>query len=151
MTWRLLMLIKELTPENVEHLARLFVELWPECTYETELKYCKKILRRDDQTAFLGKEGEEFIGFAYLSLRKDFVEGATSYPIAYLEGIYVKESYRKTGIASKLIQQSEQWAKENGSSQLASDVEIENEQSIRFHKKSGFIEENRIVCFIKDI
>ncbi|XWN37917.1 MAG: GNAT family N-acetyltransferase [Balneola sp.] len=145
------MLIKELTSENVEHLAHLFVELWPHCTFETELEYCKQVIEKNDQTAFLVNEKGEYIAFAYLSLRNDFVEGATSYPIAYLEGIYVKESYRKTGIASKLIQRAEQWAKENGSSQLASDVEIKNEQSIQFHKKSGFMEENRIVCFIKDI
>lgn len=143
--------IKELTSENVEHLAHLFVELWSECTYESELKYCKKILKNDDQTAFLAIENDEYIAFAYLSLRNDFVEGATSYPIAYLEGIYVKESYRKTGIASKLIQQSEQWAEQSGSSQLASDVELNNEQSIQFHKRSGFKEENRVVCFIKEI
>ncbi|MEO9887224.1 MAG: aminoglycoside 6'-N-acetyltransferase [Balneola sp.] len=143
--------IKELTSENVEHLAHLFVELWPECTYETEFEYCKQILEKDDQTAFLAIENDEYIAFAYLSLRNDFVEGAASYPIAYLEGIYVKESYRKTGIASKLIQQSEQWAEQSGSSQLASDVELNNEQSIQFHKRSGFKEENRVVCFIKEI
>lgn len=143
--------IKELTSENVEHLAHLFIELWPECTFETEFEYCKQILEKDDQTAFLAIENSEYIAFAYLSLRNDFVEGATSYPIAYLEGIYVKESYRKTGIASKLIQRSEQWAEENGSTQLASDVELNNEQSIQFHKRSGFKEENRVVCFIKEI
>lgn len=145
------MQIKELTSENVEALAHLFVELWTECTFETEFKYCKQILSKDDQTAFLVDEKGEYIAFTYLSLRNDFVEGATSYPIAYLEGIYVKESYRKAGIASKLIQRAEQWAEENGSSQLASDVEIDNEQSIQFHKKSGFLEENRIICFIKDL
>ncbi|OAN62531.1 GCN5 family acetyltransferase [Balneola sp. EhC07] len=145
------MQIKELTSENVEALAHLFVELWPECTFETEFEYCKQILSKEDQTAFLIKQKDEYIAFAYLSLRNDFVEGATSYPIAYLEGIYVKESYRNTGLASKLIQRAEQWAKESGSSQLASDVEIDNEQSIQFHKKSGFLEENRIVCFIKDL
>ncbi len=145
------MRIKELTSENIEALANLFVELWPECTFETEFEYCKQILEKDDQTAFLVNEKGEYIAFAYLSLRNDFVEGATSYPIAYLEGIYVKESYRKTGLASKLIQRAEQWAEENGSSQLASDVEINNEKSIRFHNKSGFQEENKIVCFIKDL
>jgi aminoglycoside 6'-N-acetyltransferase I len=145
------MQIVKLSEQNVEALAHLFVELWPECTFETEYEYCKQILEKENQTAFLVNKKSEYIAFAYLSLRNDFVEGATSYPIAYLEGIYVKESYRKTGIASKLIQQAEQWAKENGSSQLASDVEIDNEQSIRFHNKSGFQEENRIVCFIKDL
>ncbi|MBO6570899.1 GNAT family N-acetyltransferase [bacterium] len=145
------MQIVKLSEQNVEALAHLFVELWPECTFETEYEYCKQILEKENQTAFLVNKKSEYIAFVYLSLRNDFVEGATSYPIAYLEGIYVKESYRKTGIASKLIQQAEQWAKENGSSQLASDVEIDNEQSIRFHNKSGFQEENRIVCFIKDL
>lgn len=145
------MQIVKLSEQNVEALAHLFVELWPECTFETEYEYCKQILEKKNQTAFLVNKKGEYIAFAYLSLRNDFVEGASSYPIAYLEGIYVKESYRKTGIASKLIQQAEQWAKENGSSQLASDVEIDNEQSIQFHKKSGFLEENRIVCFVKDL
>jgi len=145
------MQIVKLSEQNVEALAHLFVELWPECTFETEFEYCKQILEKENQTAFLVNEKGEYIAFAYLSLRNDFVEGATSYPIAYLEGIYVKESYRKTGIASQLIQRAEQWAKENGSSQFASDVEINNKQSIRFHKKSGFLEENRIVCFIKDL
>ena len=145
------MQIVKLSEQNVEALAHLFVELWPECTFETEFEYCKQILEKENQTAFLVNEKGEYIAFAYLSLRNDFVEGATSYPIAYLEGIYVKESYRKTGIASQLIQRAEQWAKENGSSQFASDVEINNKQSIRFHKKSGFLQENRIVCFIKDL
>lgn len=145
------MQIIELTDQNVEHLAHLFVEMWPECTFETELKYCKQILERDDQTAFLVAENEEYIAFAYLSLRNDFVEGATSYPIAYLEGIYVKQAFRKSGIASKLIQRSEKWARKNGCTQLASDAEIENEHSIRFHKKNGFREENRVVCFVKTI
>jgi aminoglycoside 6'-N-acetyltransferase I len=145
------MQIVKLSEQNVAALAHLFVELWPECIFETELEYCKQILEKENQTAFLVNEKGEYIAFAYLSLRNDFVEGATSYPIAYLEGIYVKESYRKTGIATQLIQRAEQWAKENGSSQLASDVEIDNEQSIQFHKKSGFLEENRIVCFLKDL
>ncbi|MEP0004719.1 MAG: aminoglycoside 6'-N-acetyltransferase [Balneola sp.] len=145
------MQIVKLSEQNIEALAHLFVELWPECTFEAEFEYCKQILEKEDQTAFLVKEKNEYIAFAYLSLRNDFVEGATFYPIPYLEGIYVEESFRKTGIASKLIQRAEQWAKESGSSQLASDVEIDNEQSIQFHKKSGFLEENRIVCFIKDL
>lgn len=145
------MQIKKLTSENIEALAHLFVELWPDCTFETEFEYCKKILKSKDQTAFLVMQNHDYIAFAYLSLRNDFVEGATSYPVAYLEGIYVKEAFRKAGVASKLINRAEQWAKENGCSQLASDVEIHNKQSIRFHQKSGFKEENRVVCFIKDI
>lgn len=49
-----------------------------------------------------------------LSLRHDYVPGATQSPVAYIEGIYVKENYRKQGLGKALIQHAEQWAIEQG-------------------------------------
>ena len=54
-------------------------------------------------------------------------------------------------IAKKLVELGENWGKEKGCTQYASDTEITNQQSIAFHKKVGFSEANRLVCFIKDI
>ena len=34
------------------------------------------------------------IGFAQCTLRNDYVEGSSSSPVGYLEGIYVKDEYR---------------------------------------------------------
>ena len=84
-------------------------------------------------------------------LRHDYVEGTHSSPVGYLEGIFVKEDYRKRGIAKKLLQACEQWSKEKGCTEFASDCEITNEQSLKFHLKADFSEANRIICFTKKL
>ncbi len=145
------MTIEELSEESLASLAQLFTELWPESSYEEEFEYCKTILRRKDQIAFLAKEGNQFIGFSYFALRKDFVEGALKYPVAYLEAVFVQEEFRKKEVARKLVQKGIDWGKLNGCTQLGSDTEVTNEISILFHKQSGFDEANRVVCFIRDI
>ena len=45
----------------------------------------------------------------------------------------------------------EKWAKEQGCTEFASDCELENEDSLRFHLKMGFKEANRIICFAKNL
>lgn len=82
-----------------------------------------------------------------LSLRHDYVEGAESSPVGYLEGIYVRPGHRKKGIAKELVQFAKEWAKNRGCTELASDCEIGNEASRAFHAKMGFAEANRIICF----
>jgi aminoglycoside 6'-N-acetyltransferase I len=49
------------------------------------------------------------------------------------------------------LKNGETWAKSSGISQIASDTEVENVESIAFYKKAGFSEVNRVVCFIKDL
>jgi aminoglycoside 6'-N-acetyltransferase I len=90
-------------------------------------------------------------GFIHIVIRNDFVEGADSGKTAYLEGIFVKPAYKNKGIATLLFSHGEQWAKSSGLKQLASDTEIRNEISQRFHKKIEFDEVNRIVYFLKNI
>ena len=41
------------------------------------------------------------------------------------------------------------WAKEQGCTEFASDCELTNTVSQEFHKKLGFEEANRVVCFVK--
>ena len=51
------------------------------------------------------------VGFAQCGLRRDYVEGTESSPVGYLEGIFVKESYRSKGCAKELLLACESWAK----------------------------------------
>jgi aminoglycoside 6'-N-acetyltransferase I len=86
-----------------------------------------------------------FVGVALCSLRHDYVEGCDSSPVGYLEGIIVDEKFRGSGIADILCKECEQWAKENGCLEFASDCEIDNIDSLKFHLSIGFKEENRII------
>lgn len=145
------MLFEEIHPRNLKELTRLMIALWPDCEYEEEFRNCQKILTEQDETCFLAKEKESYIGFIQVSIRKDYVDGADPGPKAYIEGIYIDPAYRKSGIAKSLVEMGEAWGKKKGCKQYGSDVELHNLESIAFHKKVGFTEMNRIVCFLKDI
>ena len=92
-----------------------------------------------------------FVGAAVCSLRHDYVESCESSPVGYLEGISVKEAYRRQGIAKSLLEECEQWAREKGCREFASDCELTNTDSLRFHLSIGFHEANRIICFSKKL
>jgi aminoglycoside 6'-N-acetyltransferase I len=49
------------------------------------------------------------------------------------------------------MKQAAQWATGLGFSELASDTEIDNVDSIARHKRLGFKETYRVVCFLKKL
>lgn len=110
-----------------------------------------EILAQEDAVFFLAFDGENAIGFAQCQLRHDYVEGTESSPVGYLEGIYVADGYRKQGIARELLSACEDWAKEKGCKEFASDCELDNTQNLQFHLNVGFEEANRIICFTKKL
>lgn len=108
-------------------------------------------MKRDNNALFLLIINGTIEGFAQCGLRHDYVEGTNSSPVGYLEGIFVKEEYRKQGFAKQLLNYCEKWTKEKGCSEFASDCELNNEISRQFHINLGFDEANRIICFKKKI
>jgi aminoglycoside 6'-N-acetyltransferase I len=143
--------IEQLSIDNLKQLTELVLELWVDCDFDEEFENYKKILGSKNEICYLGKVQGHYIAFLHLSSRNDYVEGAKDSPVAYVEGIYVKREYQKKGIAKKLMNCAEKWVKRKGYNQLASDTDITNVASIDFHKKIGFVEVERKICFIKDL
>ncbi len=85
-------------------------------------------------------------GFLEIGLR-GYAEGCESSPVPFIEGWYVDEDVRGTGIGARLVRAAEDWARERGYSEIASDVEIDNEGSLAAHRALGYEEVTRIVCF----
>ena len=138
--------------ELIEQLAIFANKLWPDNLAEELKEDFRDSVIDGDEQAFLYKiEEVGYVGFIQLSLRHDYVEGCSSSPVAYIEGIYVEDEYRRRGIAQELMDYAVVWGKEHGCTELASDCELDNELSILFHSGSGFEETNRLVCFKKDI
>ena len=90
------------------------------------------------------------IGFVEISIRP-LVNGCTTDRVAFLEGWYVAEEHRGSGVGAALVRAAEQWAREQGCVEFASDVEIDNAGSIAAHVALGFTETDRVVCFRKDL
>ena len=145
------MVIEEISEGNLQDLTELMLELWPECEYDEEYRNCLRIITESNETCYLLKNDQNYVAFIQLSLRYDYVEGTETSPVGYIEGIFVKPEFRKSGLAGQLMMQGEKWARQKGCRQYASDTEINNQVSISFHKKQGFTEAGRLVCFVKDL
>ncbi len=143
--------IESISDQNLEQLTILSLELWSEIDFVEEKKSWRMVLNSENEICYLVKIENTYIGFIHIAIRQCYVEGAENFPVAYVEAVYIKDGFRNSGIASELIKMGELWTKSKGLSQMASDAEIDNKISIEFHKKVGFEEVNRVVCFIKDI
>lgn len=138
-------MIRKATIEDLDTLTGLALQLWPEHTHEALRRDLKQILMGQDAAFFLA----DAVGFARCQLRRDYVEGTESSSVGYLEGIFVAEEHRHRGIARQLLAACEAWAKDRGCREFASDCELTNSDSLKFHLGVGFEEANRIICFTK--
>ncbi len=140
-------MVKQATIQDIPTIGALMAALWPRHSVAEMEENAADILKNPDAAIFLAGD----VGFAQCGLRHDYVEGTESSPVGYLEGIYVAEEFRNRGIARQLLSACENWAKEKGCREFASDCELDNTQSLKFHLKLGFTEANRIICFTKTL
>ena len=145
------LIICKATEEDALMVARLAIQMWEDNVLE-ELAAELAVLMKSHETAvFLGTADGQAVGFAQCQLRHDYVEGTETSPVGYLEGIFVEEEYRKQGYAKQLLTACENWAKEQGCTEFASDCELDNTGSLKFHLSLGFEEANRVICFTKKL
>ncbi len=143
--------IEALSATNLSPFTELVLELWPDANFDEEYHHYQSVIGSTNELCYLVRERETYIAFIHVSIRNDYVEGATEFPVAYIEGLYVKPRYQKRGIGKELVNAGAAWGRQKGCRQFASDAEFTNETSIDFHRKIGFSEANRIVCFIKEL
>ncbi|MBX4200802.1 GNAT family N-acetyltransferase [Candidatus Parcubacteria bacterium] len=144
--------ISKVTKNDFSDWVNLGVSLWPNHSrIELEEEF-RDILHSDNEGAFVYKdESGRVIAFLNFAIRRDYVEGASTNPVGYIEGIYVKDEYRKRGIAKKLIEKTEEWFVQQGISEIGSDVEADNLLSQEFHKSIGFKEGKTLIHYLKKI
>ena len=143
--------IKRATAEDARVVAGLAIQMWKENTLEGLAEEFGNNISKGTYAVFLAMEDDDPIGFAQCGLRNDYVEGTDTSPVGYLEGIFVTEEYRNRGVAKDMLKVCQEWAKEQGCTEFASDCELVNEESLKFHLRLGFEEANRIICFTKKL
>ena len=142
-------MIKRAGMNEGRELANLAIQMWTDHNLNDLEAEFRKLAMNNEAACFIKYADDKPIAFAQCQLRYDYVEGTESSPVGYLEGIYVQERYRNNGYAAELLSECEKWAKEKGCSEFASDYELDNEDSMKFHMSLGFEEVNRIICFRK--
>jgi len=129
----------------------LALELWPGESPEEMRDVLIAEYEKPNIRAWLAMEGEQYIGFINASLRSDYVPGCEEYPVGYVEGIYIRPQWRGKGYSRQLLKLAEDWARENGCTEMGSDALLDNTNSHAFHKAVGFTEVERVVCFYKSL
>lgn len=144
-------MVRKATNSDSRILAEMAVQIWDSHTADVlEAEFTETL--NNDHSAFFIKYADGIpVGFAQCGLRTDYVEGTESSPVGYLEGIFVKADYQKNGYAKELLSACEMWAKDMGCTEFASDCELDNTDSLKFHMAMGFDVANRIICFKKKL
>lgn len=126
--------------------------LWPETDdgHVAEIEEYFAGTSIDIVQVYIAEDGPDIVGFLELNIR-NFAEGSRLPRIPYVEAWYVKPRFQGKGYGRQLMQQAEAWALSRGYSELASDTEIDNHQSISTHRHLGFEETERVVCFLKSL
>lgn len=144
-------MIKEANENDINTLANLAILLWDSHSVQDLANEFSGIIASADARFFIKYEKDIPVGFAQCQLRYDYVEGTNTSPVGYLEGIFVKEEYRNKNYARQLLKECEKWSKSKNCTEMASDCEIDNNDSFNFHKSMKFQEANRIICFTKKL
>ena len=112
--------------------------------YKNELSWTTFVAVREN-----GKLG----GFIEITLYPE-LEFSDSKPIGYIEGWYVDEDLRKTGVGRELVNTAIKWIISQECTEIASDVEEYNLVSQTAHLKLGFREvkkENGCIFYKKSV
>jgi aminoglycoside 6'-N-acetyltransferase I len=147
--------IRAARTEDCERLALLFHELWPRVSAEEHGVEVRSLVQGTAKltmpiavlVAEWGSDG--VVGFVEVDLRSHADGCDPAQAVGYIEGWYVAEEYRRTGVGTKLIAAAEAWARGFGCVEVGSDALIENEVSQRAHESLGFEVVDRCVHYRK--
>lgn len=131
--------------------------LWPEGTPEEHRKELEPILLSGrygtmPMAIFVSenKDGSP-TGFVEVGLRSHADGCDTAHPVGFVEGWFVQENFRRQGIGQALLQAAEDWARQQGCTEIASDTWIDDDRSQHAHQALGFEVVDRCVHFRKPL
>ena len=142
--------------DDEESLIDLRLALWPHTPLVEHRSAVRGIVTRKPRSTlplvcYVAEEAGELLGFVEVGLRSHADGCDPSRPCGFIEGWHVSSDVAGRGIGRALIERAEQWARDQGCNELASDTWHDNERSVQAHEALGFEVVDRCVNFRKSI
>jgi aminoglycoside 6'-N-acetyltransferase I len=152
--------IRKVEPQDAAQWSEMRTALWPEVGESTHPVEVARYLEHPGpgpgampEAVFVAVDPEDpsaLRGFVEVS-RRAYAEGCETSPVGFLEGWYVDPEFRRRGVGRALVAAAEQWARDKGCREFASDALADNAVSAAAHHALGFQEVEVIRCFRKEL
>jgi aminoglycoside 6'-N-acetyltransferase I len=142
-------------PSDSEQVARLCEALWPDASWQEHQEEVFSILSGQPRATlpaviFVAETSDGVLaGFLETGLRSHADGCDTRRPVGFVEGWFVKESFRRKGLGAQLLAAAENWARSQGCVEMASDTWIDSSLSQRVHESLKFEVVDRCVHYRK--
>src|SRR5580698_3098452 len=141
--------------EDREQLIDMRCLLWPESTreeqaQEVDAEFAAGVSGTLPKVILMAVDHDGALtGFLEAGLRSHADGCDFALPVGYVEGWFVHEAWRGQGVGAELMRAAEQWAREQGCREMASDALIDNAGSQNAHEALGFEVVDRCVHYRK--
>jgi aminoglycoside 6'-N-acetyltransferase I len=142
-------LIRQMGAADRAVWAGMRASLWPEETPQQHTEGIDQVLEDGEAWGFIAETPTGApAGFAEIAIRK-YANGCDGRPVAFLEGIWVREDFRRRGLGAQLVSHIESFLTARGFHEIGSDTPLDNDVSQSAHLGWGFSETERVVYFRK--
>jgi aminoglycoside 6'-N-acetyltransferase I len=137
-----------------EDLSRLREALWPESSAAEHQREIEAILGGQYNgtmplVIYVADASGSLGGFLEVGLRSHADGCDPAHPVGFVEGWFVTESHRRKGLGARLLAAAEEWARNQGCVEMASDTWIDHTLSQRVHEALNFEVVDRCVHYRK--
>lgn len=149
--------VRRAEPSDLKTLGEMRHALWPDSSVEEHERELVPILAGKPPgimplVYFVAEDAAtEIIGFVEVGLRSTADGCDWARAVGYVEGWYVAESHRRRGVGAQLIAAAENWEREQRCTEMASDTQFDNAQSLQAHLRLGYEIAERSILFRKNL
>lgn len=144
--------VRPLVESDLSEWLRLRKLLWDQAAEDDHREEMVDIVEHSDsQLVVVADRGDgSLAAFLEASIRP-IAEDCETDNVGYLEGWYVEEHARRSGLGRALVEYAENWARAHGCHEMASDAEVGNDISLASHQALGYDVTSRLVHLRKEL
>ena len=131
---------------DTDHLVRLTAQLGYDITTEEASARLQRVLERPDQRFFIADDGRP-VGWLHAARVEYFESG----DCVVINGLVVDSDCRGAGIGRLLLQQAEQWAREEGIGIVRVWSSDQRHRAHRFYAREGYEIVKTQLAFVKSV